>query len=129
MINALESNNMLMLEKSMNFLWAKQAAHMDNVANAETPGYKVKTVTFEEEFDAHLRAADGQGTYTRKAMRSAIENSDWSVWEDDEVVRMDENGVDTTEQMVEMVRNAYQIQYVMQSISSDMARINTAIGS
>ncbi len=124
----LTSNNLLMLEKSMDFLWAKQAAHLDNISNAETPGYKVKTVTFEESFQARLQAADGQGRNTRKAMRQAIEGSDWDVWEDGETVRMDDNGVNATEQFIEMTRNAYQIQYVMQSINSDLARINAALG-
>ncbi len=124
----LTSNNLLMLEKSMDFLWAKQAAHLDNISNAETPGYKVKTVTFEESFQAHLQAANGQGKDTRKAMRRAIEDADWDVWEDEESVRMDENGVNATEQFIEMTRNAYQIQYVMQSISSDLGRINAALG-
>ena len=31
----LTNNSSLMMEKSMNFLWAKQAAILDNIANAE----------------------------------------------------------------------------------------------
>lgn len=122
----LSSNSMLMLEKSMDFLWAKQAAHLDNIANAETPGYKVKTVTFEEQFEQRLRAADGAGKNTRSAMRRAIEDSDWDVWEDEETVRMDDNGVNVTEQFTELTRNAYQIQYVMQAIKNDLSRVSTA---
>lgn len=122
-----ESNNMVMLDKSLDFLWAKQAAHLDNISNAETPGYKVKTVTFEESFAARLQAADGEGRYTRRAMRRAIDESDWTVWEDEEVTRMDENGVNVTEQFTEMTRNAYQLQYVMQAINSELGRLNTAI--
>jgi len=124
-----ESNNMAMLDKSLNFLWAKQAAHLDNIANAETPGYKVKTVTFEESFAARLQAADGEGRYTRRAMRRAIDDSDWTVWEDDEVTRMDENGVNVTEQFTELTRNAYQLQYVMQAINSELGRLNAAVAS
>lgn len=44
----LSSNSFLMMEKSMEFLWAKQAAILDNISNAETPNYKPKVVTFEE---------------------------------------------------------------------------------
>ena len=43
----LSSNSFLMMEKSMEFLWAKQAAILDNISNAETPNYKPKVVTFE----------------------------------------------------------------------------------
>ena len=44
----LRSNSMVMMERSMDFLWTKQAAIMDNIANAETPNYKAKVVTFEQ---------------------------------------------------------------------------------
>ena len=50
----LSSNSFLMMEKSMAFLWTKQAAILDNIANAETPGYKAKIVTFEETLKARL---------------------------------------------------------------------------
>lgn len=53
----LSSNSFLMMEKSMMFLWTKQAAILDNIANAETPGYKAKIVTFEETLKARLEQA------------------------------------------------------------------------
>lgn len=125
-MRTLTTNSLKMMEQSMDFLWAKQAAHLDNIANAETPGYKVKTVTFEERFDARLRSALTQ-VMPRSQMRKIIEDSSWTVDEDDEVTRMDENGVNVLEQSLEAVRTAYQLQYVMQSINNDLGRINTAI--
>ena len=125
-MRTLTANSLRMMERSMEFLWAKQAAHLDNIANAETPGYKVKTVTFEESFDAALRSAQVQ-TRPRMFMRRAIEQVSWKVDDDDEVTRMDENGVNVLEQSLEAVRTAYQLQYTMQSISNDLARINAAI--
>jgi len=120
------SNSLLMMEQSMNFLWAKQAAHLDNIANAETPGYKVKTVTFEERLDARLRASfDRYGSARR--LRKIIEDADWTVSEDEETTRMDDNGVNIIEQSLEASRTAYQIQYVMQSISSDLSTLSKAI--
>ena len=53
----LTSNSQLLLEKSMSFLWTKQAAILDNIANAETPNYKTKVVTFEDEIRQKLEAA------------------------------------------------------------------------
>ena len=44
----LTNNSFRMMEKSMDFLWAKQAAILDNIANAETPNYKAKVVRFED---------------------------------------------------------------------------------
>ncbi len=122
----LTTNSLRMMERSMEFLWAKQAAHLDNIANAETPGYKVKTVTFEERFDTLLRSA-GVQVRPRAAIRQVIEDASWKVDDDDEVTRMDENGVNVLEQSLEAVRTAYQLQYVMQSVSNDLSRLNTAI--
>ena len=45
----------------------------------------------------------------------------------EESTRLDDNGVNVTEQMVELVRNAYQLQYVMNSISTDLATLRTAV--
>ena len=128
MTELLTSNSMRMMEKSVDFLWAKQAAHLDNISNAETPGYKVKTVTFEEKFESKLRAAARRGGVEgRDAMAKVIAESGWTVDEDDEDTRMDGNGVNVTEQMVEAVRAAYQQQYLYQSISSDITILRTAI--
>jgi len=125
-MTGITSNSLRMMERSMEFLWTKQAAHLDNISNAETPGYKVKTVTFEERFSQRLKAAE-KGGHTRAQTRRIIENARWDVNEDDEITRMDENGVNVMEQSVEAVRTAYQLQYVMQSISSDLGTLGKAI--
>ena len=59
----LTSNSQLLLEKSMGFLWTKQAAILDNIANAETPNYKAKVVTFEESLRSKLQAQLSAGRY------------------------------------------------------------------
>ena len=79
-------------------------------------------------FQRELEAADhGRNKLTKKTMREAIENSSWQARELEEVARRDENGVNVTEQMTELVRNAYQMQYVYQSLNSDLAALRTAI--
>ena len=124
----LTSNSMRMMEKSLEFLWTKQAAHLDNISNAETPGYKNKTVTFEEHFETRLRAAMRRGNVLgRRAAAQIIEDSGWTVWEDDEDTRMDGNGVNITEQMIETMRTAYQQQYLFQTITSDITTLRSAI--
>ena len=128
-MEGITNNSMRMMEKSMEFLWAKQTALLDNIANAETPNYRAKLVTFEEEFQRELEGADhGRNKRTKQTMRGAIENAPWQVEELPGVARRDENGVNVTEQMTELVRNAYQMQYVYQSLNSDLAALRTAIG-
>ncbi len=127
-MESLTSNSLLMMERSMQFLWAKQAAHLDNIANAETPYYRAKTVTFEESFQNKLEYAARRKDGSGKTMRDVIEESSWSVRDDGEITRMDDNGVNVNEQATESLRTAYQQQYVMQAISSDLSTLSTAIG-
>ena len=122
----LTNNSGLMMEKSLNFLWAKQAAILDNIANAETPNYKAKVVSFEESLKEKLEVAR-DGATPKKAVREVLETTDFYTEEQQEVTRMDDNGVNVTEQSAEMIRNAYQMQYVMRSISDDLSRLRTAV--
>ncbi len=119
------SNSMLMLEKSMDFLWTKQAAVLDNIANAETPNYKAKVVTFEESLRDKLESA-ASSNQPKQAIRQVLEDTDFAVTEPQESTRMDDNGVNITEQSTELVRNSYQLQYVMNAISADMTALRTA---
>lgn len=123
----LESNTALMLQRSMNFLWTKQSCILDNIANAETPNYKTKYATFEESLDNAIRQAAGEKQGKNTAFREAIEDSQLEVHQAQESTRMDDNGVNITEQAVELARNGYQLQYVMDSISSDFSILRTAI--
>ena len=110
----------------MNYLWTKQSAISNNIANAETPGYKAKLVTFEENLRERLEQAMGSNA-PRQNTRRVLGESEFSVVTTAESTRMDDNGVNVTEQMVELVRNAYQLQYVMNSISTDLAILRTAV--
>lgn len=110
----------------MGFLWTKQAAILDNITNAETPNYKPKIVTFEETLRDRLDAALGS-VRPKHAVREVLQETDIAVTEAQESVRADENGVNVTEQNVELLRNSYQLQYVMGAISSELAVLRTAI--
>lgn len=121
----LSSNTALMLQRSMDFLWTKQSCILDNIANVETPNYQTKYATFEESLQQAVASAGKNGS--AKAMRSAIEETPVAVHQAAESTRLDGNGVNVTEQMVELSRNGYQMQYVMDAINSDFSLLRTAI--
>ena len=161
----LTSNSQLLLEKSMQFLWTKQAAILDNIANAETPNYKAKVVTFEDSLRTRLearlasargassgsgaaraatlrggseaaqaaaywggsKAAQTAGRASTSSIRRIIQEAEPYVFEAQEQTRMDDNGVNTPDQMVELIRNAYQQQYVYQAINKHYAILQTAV--
>ena len=122
----LSSNSFLMLEKSLGYLWTKQAAIADNITNAETPGYKEKVVTFEEGLKGRLLQAS-RGPAPVRSMRQVLEGTPFSVTEQTVQTRMDDNGVNVTAQAAEAIRNAYQMRYVMSSISGGLNTLRTAI--
>ena len=123
----LTSNSQLLMEKSMGYLWTKQAAILDNIANAETPKYKAKVVTFEESIRAQLEEAAKRPEGAGKAVRDILEDAELNIFEPQEQTRMDDNGVNVTEQMTEMIRNAYQQQYVYQAITTQYSLLRMAI--
>jgi flagellar basal-body rod protein FlgB len=125
-MECLNSNSMMLLQRSMEYLWSKQTCILDNIANAETPGYQTKYVTFEESLRQAIESASHTGTSTA-SVRQAITDTPVTVHQAEESVRMDGNGVNVTEQMVELVREGYQMQYVMNAISSDFSLLRTAI--
>ena len=124
------SNSLLMLERAMDYQWTKFSVISDNIVNAETPNCKPKYVTFEEALRAQIRnAVRGTDTEAKAgSMRAVLTAARPSVHvADDESARMDENGVNVSEQSMELVRNAYQVQHVYRAISSDMSRLMLAI--
>lgn len=128
MSNFFTSNSMLMLQQAMGFQWAKQRAISDNIVNAETPNYKVKYVTFEEALRKNIQAAAQDRNAPPNAMREVISEAAPRVRvADDEVARMDDNGVNVAEQHIELVRSAYQTQHLYRAFSSDMSRMLMAI--
>lgn len=122
----LSSNSFVLMEKSLGFLWTKQAAILDNIANAETPNYKAKTVTFEESIRAKLEAARS-GAAPRQAVRQVLDESEFAVTEYEDATRMDENGVNVTAQSIEAIRNAYQMRYVLNAVNSDLKLLHAAV--
>ena len=127
MTDYISSNSMLMLERAMNFQWTKQETLLDNIVNADTPGYKAKYVTFEEALRDNLRRAQ-VGETPVSTMRGVLKAAQHTVrTAEDESFRMYENGVNVAEQQLELVRNAYQIQHVYNALNSDMQRLLMAI--
>lgn len=122
----LSSNSMLMMQRAREFLWTKQSTILDNISNVETPGYKAKVVTFEESLRMALREASS-GKKPLETIRDRLQTVSPRVHEARESARMDENGVNITEQSVELARTGYQMQYVYSAISSDLSVLRMAI--
>lgn len=128
MAGYLFTNSTLVLEQAMRFQWTKQNAINDNIINAETPNYKAKYVTFEEALDSSVRLALRNTDRRASSVRSAIMRSRPVVHvAESESMRMDDNGVNVTEQETEATRNALQMQYTMDAISRELTGLRSLI--
>lgn len=125
-MNLMFGNSISMGTKSLEFLWAKQSVIANNLSNVDTPHYKSKYVTFEENFKNHLKLA--RATQDSGQTRSIINNSTYTVHEkSDSSSRLDENNVNADTEEVEMVRTYLQYQSMLQAINSDFTRLRTVI--
>lgn len=123
-MNWLDSISSSLLNKSLDGLWTRQKAISDNIANFETPGYKTKSVSFEDQLLAQLQNVAGSQT-------GEIENID-QVTPDiteaqDETYRADGNGVDLEQQNIEMARTSLNYSYALQEMNDNFSRLKTAI--
>jgi flagellar basal-body rod protein FlgB len=104
-----------------------------NIANADTPGYDVKRVEFEDQLlramnsgnilhnkathDRHIKIAE---TDPSKVMPRVVSDTHY-------VKRMDDNNVDIDKEMVDMAKNTIQYNALIQKINKEFSRIKYAV--
>ena len=123
---AIYGNGVALSERVLDYLWSRQTVSMNNVANVDTPGFKSQYITVEEELDRKLTAANSAKTAPKRAVSEAINSSHaWlnTTW--NESSRLDGNNVDMDQEQVEIVRTAYEYQYMLSSISNDFTRLKS----
>lgn len=123
-MNCFNSVPISVLNKNLDGLWAREQVISENIANYETPGYKSKYVTFEEELFALLQK-DGLSE------KENIENiSSANITErtsETESLREDGNNVDLEAENIEMARTQLNYAYSVQTINEYFSRLRTAI--
>ena len=124
-MNFLDNNMFDLSRKVLDFVWQKQTVTMDNIANAETPGYKAKYVTFEDELKSKL---DYQSGKTASDIRSTINSVEAQVHEsNDESTRADGNNVNVDVVSMELAKAALQYEFLLKSYNDDLTRLRTVI--
>ena len=125
-MNQIFGNSMYMTQRSLDYLWEKQNVTMENIANGDTPGYKAKYVTFEENLAEKLRLARQQGGL--EPVRKGIQEARIQVRTTaDASARLDENNVQIDVESVELARTSLQYQYQLQSLNGDISRLRSVI--
>lgn len=118
-------NSMQLMLKSMDFLWKKQEVIANNIANVDTPGYKSRYVTFEEELREKLDRAQED---RKGSMAEVLADTQYEIHvTENETARLDGNNVSTDTELVEMTRAAMQYQYAQSAYNGEWNRLRTAI--
>ena len=120
----MDSVPITLLQKDLDGLWTRQRAVSNNIANFETPGYKSKSVSFED----LLRAQASDPSKTDEETVQGLENVQPVTEELQDVYRADGNGVDLEKESLNLARTQLNYSYSLQELSDSFARIKTAIG-
>ena len=118
-------NTIAMSQKSLDFLWKQQEVLALNIANVETPGYKKKMVSFEDEYRKRLQAASQ--TKNTSKIRQAIDEADCLVYSRDDSGRVDENNVNADVENTKIARSTLHYQYLLQTVSNDKQRFQSVV--
>ncbi len=125
MISKLFRNDLL--EKAIDVSWKRNETISNNIANVDTPGYKRKSVKFEEFLDQErkdipLKTSDSRhiGVEREYPVKIVTDNSSSSY-------RLDGNNVDIESEMVSMAKNTIKYNVLIQSINSRFRRLTSVI--
>lgn len=111
--------NLQVLTKAMDLRLKRHAAISGNIANADTPGYRPKAVSFEEELQKAVE----------KGQANRIENVNAKVYTvDDKVPRLDGNTVSLDRQMANMVENTTMYSATAEFLRKKIGMLKRVIG-
>ena len=104
--------------KSLDALWERSNAISDNIANADTPGYQQKSVSFETELadalgDGRLTGQEVDGLQAAQTAARGGGTPDGSA-------------VDMEQQITELMRNQLQYNYMERAVSDNLGLLKTA---
>jgi flagellar basal-body rod protein FlgB len=121
-----------LLEHGLNAAWKRNQVIADNLANADTPGFKASHVEFESLLADAVNETGVQGKKTREkhmqlgagaveTIRPVIRQST------DTTMRMDGNNVNVDKEMASLAMNSIQYNALVQKISKELGRIRMAV--
>lgn len=130
-----EDKTIQALASALNFRQLRQEVITSNIANAETPGYKAKRVSFEE---ALARALDVDGNLSMQTSDSrhfdvgngGFDNLEPEIYNDPNgVVSEDGNTVDRDAEMALMAENKIMYDAAVQLLNKKIGLLKYAISS
>ncbi len=125
-------NNISILQSALDASSLRQQAISNNIANAETPGYKRKQVVFEDILKQHLSNQTnfvGNRTDSRHiVIGQSTGVPDANITENsDTVMQNNGNNVDVEDEMTRMGKNSLWYYTLTQQINSEFQQLSIAV--
>lgn len=120
------------LEKGLDASWTRHQVILNNIANADTPGFKSSHVEFEDAFKEALEQGDFEARKTRPGHMdigaSSVDDVPVQIVQDtNTTMRMDGNNVDIDNEMTELAKNNIYYDTLVQKLTSEYNRLKMAI--
>ncbi len=103
---------------ALDAMWTKQQLISDNIANYETPGYKAKTLDFEQTLESIAGSDSDDSIITATVNISEREN---------DTIRVDGNNVDMEQEQLELWKTYAQYSYLSRKITGDFTNMRYVI--
>lgn len=119
-------NYINVLDKAADASWTRNDVLANNIANADTPGYKRKDVQFESYLADAVAGTDSLDATVADMDLNTLNASTYT----EQVglsYRMDGNNVDITTENVELAKNQLKYYTLMNSISQEFSRLKSAL--
>ncbi len=121
------------LQSGLDAAWMRNDVIANNIANADTPGFRASKVEFESAMKAALGTEQGRlkmaathaGHITSGA--SSAEDVVPTVTTDESRMRYDENGVSPETEMAELAKNSIQYYAMVNKMNAELNQLNAAI--
>ena len=110
-------------------LWKWNSPHGEDTGPLDTPNFKSKYLTFENELLHRISTAE-KGGQKKVHVAQAIDGQRARIHNTrNESSRLDGNNVDMDQEQVELVKTTYEYQYMVNSVNNDLKRLMTAVKS
>lgn len=127
------TDHLRLREKSLDAAWLRNEVIAQNIANSDTPGYKRRTVEFEEYLDNAIDKSGFKGNTTSSRHipigKADVEKVNMKVKQEYKNLstRLDENNVDAETEMAELAKNTIRYNTLIQSVNKDYSIVKSAI--
>lgn len=119
-------NYINVLDKAADASWTRNDVLANNIANADTPGYKRKDVQFETYLANAVAGTDSLDETVANIDLSTLESTTYTE-QAGLSYRIDGNNVDISTENVELAKNQLKYYTLMSSINDEFSRLKAAL--